>query len=73
METDNTLSQTDFVVSLRVIAQEAKLPEERDTAPRYNRHVLEILERLDTMETLPSTFQAWVSEIELDLQKLSGE
>ena len=73
MDPDNTVWQTDFVVSLRVIAQGAKLPGERDKALSYNRRALEILERLDTMGALPVTFQPWILEIDLDLQKLSRE
>ena len=73
MDPDNPLWQTDFVVSLRAIAQGAKLPEERDKALSYNRRALEILKRLDSMGALPSTFQPWLSEIALDLQKLSSE
>ena len=70
---DNIVWQTDFVISLRVIAQGAKLPEERDKALSYNRRALEILERLDTMGALPSTFQSWISQINLDIQELSSQ
>ena len=73
MDPDNIVWQTDFVVSLRVIAQGAKLPGERDKALSYNRRALEILNRLDTMGVLPPTFQPWISEIDLDLRKLSSE
>ena len=67
---DNSVWQSDYALSLRVLAQGAALPAERDKAIDYNSRALEILRRLESTNTLPDAFVTWIAEIEADINKL---